>query len=136
MNRAILSFTRKGRAFDEAGDGLQAVMRPVMVAGRTVTVVVIVRVVMIRPVPVMLMGVLAVPGGHRRRGALVDTKLGRRDAGPEHAIRGHRTVLDRQAPERGAQAIDGKPQIEQRPENHVARGARETVEVSDLRHVE
>ena len=33
VNRAILPFTSQGRAFDEAGDGLQAVMRPVMVAG-------------------------------------------------------------------------------------------------------
>ena len=105
-------------------------MRPVMVVRLTITVVVIVRVVMV--MAVVMMGVLVVPGGHRRRGSFVDAKLGRRDTGPEHAIRRHRTVLDRQAPERGAQAIDWKPQIEQRPENHVARGTRETIEVNDL----
>jgi len=143
VNRAILPFTRKGRAFDEAVDGLQAVMRAVMIAGRTVTVVVIVimRVVLVMTVPavivivmmlVIMMPVLVVSGSHRRRGALVGTKLGRRDARPEHAIGRHRAVLDRQAPERVAQTIDRKSQIEERPENHVARNAGETVEVSDL----
>ena len=107
-------------------------MRSVMVVGRTVTVVVIVGVLMVMALSVVMMGVLVVPGGHCRRGTLVDTKLGRRNAGPEHAIRRHRTVLDRQAPERGAKAINRQSQIEQRPENHVARGARETIEVSDL----
>ena len=53
VNRAILPFTSRGRAFDEAGDGLQAVMRPVMRRGRTVTVAVIVGVAMVLVVSVM-----------------------------------------------------------------------------------
>ena len=48
----------------------------VVVRDRGVVMVVAVSVI------VMMMGVLAVPGGHRRRGALVNTKLGRRHAGP------------------------------------------------------
>ena len=78
VNRAILPFTSKGRAFDEAGDGLQAVMRPVMRRGRTVTVAVIVGVRSLTMaavlVMVMMMGLLVMPGGHRRHGTLVDTR--------------------------------------------------------------
>jgi hypothetical protein len=135
VNRAILPLASEGRAFDEVCYGLQAVVRPVIVGGRTVIVIVvmIVRVEMMMAVLVVMMGgVLVVPGSHRGRGSLVNAKLGCRNAGPEHAIPRHRTVLDRQAPERGTQAIDRKSQIEQRPEDHVARGARKTVEVRDL----
>ena len=72
---------------------------------------------------------LLATGHDRRRRRLVHTELGGRDAGAQHALGRHRAVLDRQAAKRGTQAVDWQAEIEQRAEEHVARGAGETVDV-------
>ena len=69
--------------------------------------------------------------GHRR---FLNPELRRRHSGTEHAVGGHGAVLYRQAAERRAQAVDRQPQIEQRPEEHVARRAGETVDVGNPGH--
>ena len=69
--------------------------------------------------------------GHRR---FLHPELRRRHAGTEHAVGRHGAVLYRQAAERRAQAVDRQPQIEQRAEEHVARRAGETVDVSNPGH--
>ncbi len=72
--------------------------------------------------------------GRWRWRAFLQVEPGRRYTRPQHALRRDRAVLDRQATERGAQAVNREPKVEQRPEKHVAGGARETIEIRDPRH--
>ena len=59
-------------------------------------------------------------------------ELRRRHARTQHALRRDRPMIDRQAPERAAKCIQWKPEIEQRPEDHIAGDAGETIEVQRL----
>ena len=63
---------------------------------------------------------------------LVHAKFRRRHAGLDHAIDRHVPSFDGQAAERALQFLERQTRIEQRPEDHVARRARETVEVQNL----
>jgi hypothetical protein len=50
-------------------------------------------------------------------------------AGAKYPIDADVSILDRQAAQRGAKAVERKPEIKQRPEHHVARRTGEAVEV-------
>ena len=56
----------------------------------------------------------------------------RRDPAAEHARGRHLAQFGGQAAERGTQVVDWQPEVEQRAEDHVARGAGETIEVERL----
>ena len=68
--------------------------------------------------------------------ASVRPELGRRHARAQHPLGRDRAVLDGQAAERGAQPVERQADVEQRPEEHVARDARKAVDVSSSRHVQ
>ena len=72
-------------------------------------------------------------GSSRRSRA---AELRRRHARAGHPLGRDVAVLDRQAAERPAQRVDRQAEIEQRAEDHVARRARETVEIQRLRQLE
>ena len=127
MNRPILALSRQRGAFDESRDGLQAVMRPMMMA--VIVVVVIVMMVMFLAVTMTVTA-----GRHLGDRRFLEPELRRRHAGAQHTVGRHGAVLERQTAERRAQTIDRQTQIEQRPEEHVARSAGETVDVSNPWH--
>ena len=72
--------------------------------------------------------------GLRWAGVLVHVELGRRDAGAEHACRGHVVARHGEAAERALQVVERQPGVEKRAEHHVAGDAGEAVEVQDTRH--
>jgi hypothetical protein len=59
-------------------------------------------------------------------------KLRRRDPAAEHARGRHLAQFGGETAERRTQVVDWQPQVEQRAEDHVARGAGETIEVERL----
>ena len=59
-------------------------------------------------------------------------ELRRGHAGLDHAIDRHVPAFDGQAAQRALQLVERQAGVEQRAEDHVARRARETVEVEDL----
>jgi hypothetical protein len=71
-------------------------------------------------------------GVGRWDGRLVHAELRRRHAGPQHPVCRDRAVVDGQAAERPSEHVERQAEIQQRPEDHVAGGARETVEVQRL----
>ena len=71
----------------------------------------------------------------RRRSApssLDQVELRRRHSRPQHPLGGELVLADAEAPERAAEVLEREPRVEQRAEDHVARGAIETVEIQQL----
>ena len=64
----------------------------------------------------------------------MDAELGRRDAGPQDLLRAEFHVAERQAAQRAFQVVERQAGVEQRAEHHVARDARETVEIQQPAH--
>jgi hypothetical protein len=62
-----------------------------------------------------------------------DLEVGRGNAGANDR-RHPQLMIDSQRPERFAKPVGGKAGVEERAEQHVAGGARETVEIHHLRH--
>ena len=58
-------------------------------------------------------------------------ELGGRHTGPGDSLGPDRVSIDRQAAQRTAQVIERQAGIEQRPQDHVARGTARTIEVDD-----
>ena len=73
-------------------------------------------------------------GSHRGRSVFVQLELRCRNACPQHTFGRNGSVLDCQATERGTKPVNREPQIEQRSEEHVAGGTRETIEIRESRH--
>src|SRR5688500_14522410 len=86
-------------------------------------------VVMMRMLSVVVMMVGCVGPG----GAFADVEFGRRDTRAQHLLAGDCPAVDRQTAERCAQILWRQPEIEQRADDHVARGAGETVEIERFR---
>jgi hypothetical protein len=115
-----------------------------MVVRRPMAMIVIVRValvmsmtdgaivVMMMTRPAVIMSVSSARDCRQRR--FLQPELRRRDAGTQHAVGRYRAVLDREAAERAAQSVERQPQIEERPEDHVARRAGKTIEISNPGH--
>ena len=64
----------------------------------------------------------------------VDAELCRRHPGPQHTMRVHVDVAERQAPERLLQVGERQAGVDERAQRHVARDAREAIEIQDSRH--
>jgi len=77
----------------------------------------------------MHVGVLMHVNGHRIFTA--HAELGRAHAGAHHLFRPDRVWCDRQRAERTADVVERHAGIDQRAEHHVARGAREAIEVEN-----
>jgi hypothetical protein len=120
MNRAILARLRQRRSVDGPSDLLQApmlvMMRArrlvmpglVMVVAAMIMVMVMMRMVLLIVALMMLVTVVLV--------VLVvitmDPKLGGRDPGSQHPLGRHDVRPDREAPERGAQAVEREAEID------------------------
>ncbi len=91
---------------------------------RAVGVVMVVIVMVVIVVMVVVGSVTMIVG--------VDRELGRRHTRAQHAIRMHVHVRDRQAAEGVLQRVERQAGVQQRAERHVARNAREAIEVQHL----
>ena len=65
---------------------------------------------------------------------LVHAELRRRHPGSQHAMGVHVGVAERQAPERLRQVGERQAGVDERAQRHVARDAREAIEIQDSRH--
>ena len=72
------------------------------------------------------------PGGRVLPGSLGQVELGCRHARAQHPLRGQFVLADAEAPERAAKVLERESGVEQGAQNHVARGAIETVEIQQL----
>jgi hypothetical protein len=101
----------------------------------SVAMVMVVVLVIMTAMLMMLMMAMAVASrrdsGNR---GFLQPELRRRHAGAQHPVGRHGPVLNRQAAKRRAQAVERQAEIQQGAEEHIARGAGETIEVSNLRH--
>ncbi len=136
---------RQRRAVDVRVDLREASVRMLPLAMSVVVVVrmdMTVRRLVAVAVPVTVLGRVVVPMRIRivvrvavrvnRLGMPLDQpELRRRHAGPEDALGRDLEVLNRQAAKRGLQRLQRQSCIQQRAEDHVARGAVEAVEVED-----
>jgi hypothetical protein len=95
----------------------------VIVSVRVLTVIVVVRVVMVRVI-------VAVDDGGGRA-VLVQTELCCRYACSQDAFGRDLEIVDGKAAQRTAQRVERQPGVEEGAENHVAGGAVETVEIKD-----
>ena len=59
-------------------------------------------------------------------------ELRRRHPCAQYPLRGELVVADAETPQRAAKVVQREPRVEQGAENHVARGAIETVEIQQL----
>jgi len=64
----------------------------------------------------------------------VDAELCRRHPGPQYSMGMHVRVAERQAPERLLQVGERQAGVDERAQRHVARDAREAIEIQDSRH--
>jgi len=90
---------------------------PVAVLVLAVMIVVLVR------VPNLAMTVSGASTGDPCQRRLVQLELRRRHTRPQDAVGRYRSIFDGQTAERNAQTVERQAEIEQRPEEHVARGA-------------
>jgi hypothetical protein len=144
VNRPVLARARQVRAFDELGDLLETVMG-VRVVTLPIATMLVCRLMLVpvladlrTPVALIVgvavrdrlpaLDVLARMPADARAGRH-DAKFGRRNARSENALRGDPTVVDGQAAERRAQTIERQTQVEGGAEHHIARHAREAIEV-------
>jgi hypothetical protein len=130
--RAVFACAGQRGAIDEGMDLRQAAVR-VMVL-RVFWALGARRVFVVVRVLVMLVGVVMVPVCVRGLGrrAFDHAKLGGRHPGAKHAVGDDVVAVDGQAAQRRAQPVKGHAGVEQRAENHVARGAVETVEIQNF----
>ena len=71
-------------------------------------------------------------GGPVRPASLDQMELRCRHPRPQHPLSGHFVLADAEAPQRAAEVLQREPRVEQRTQDHVARGAIETVEIQQL----
>ena len=82
--------------------------------------------------PNVLAVIVNVLGGSFR--VVVHAELCGRHAGPQHSMRVHVRVAERQSPERLLQIGERQTGVDERAQRHVARDAREAIEIEDARH--
>src|SRR5262245_16164474 len=80
----------------------------------------------------VIVGVVRV--GSAASGMFVDAELRRRHPGAQHFPGVDMGVPEREAAERGLELIERQTRVEQRAQRHVARDAREAVEVQHAAH--
>ena len=87
-----------------------------------------------RMIRMMIVSVLVVVRAAVLVFVLVHMELRRSDTGPEHAVGVHVRVTKRQAAECPLQVGKRQAGVDERAERHVARNAREAVEIEDPAH--